>query len=125
MTQAHPMLQPVRLLSLFSYASLFLLLMAWNTLLAPKPHVPIAVSLLLIVGPLLLPLRGVLNRRPVSHVWIAVISLLYFILGVTSMYSHPELRLLALLETSLSILLFFSALYFARWEAQRLNAHNP
>ncbi|HBC56596.1 MAG TPA: DUF2069 domain-containing protein, partial [Gammaproteobacteria bacterium] len=112
MNPPHPFLSVTRVLTLAAYSALFLLLMAWNTVLAPKPNVPTAISLLIIVGPLLLPMRGVLDRKPISHIWLALLALVYFIFGVTSVYSDAELRLLAGAEIFLSVMLFFSALFF-------------
>lgn len=120
MNTPHPLLSVTRVLTLTTYSLLFILLMAWNTVLAPKPNVPVALSLLVIVGPLLLPMKGVLDRKPVSHIWLALLALVYFILGVTSAYSHVALRHLAGAEIIFSVTLFFAALFFARWEAQRI-----
>jgi uncharacterized membrane protein len=103
------------ILALFGYFGLFFLLMSWNTVLAPSSaRIPVALMLLITVTPLLLPLRGFLNRNHRSCAWMAYISLAYFIHGSVETYANANGRFLPSLEIFLSLLLFFGATLFIR-----------
>lgn len=101
--------------ALLSYFALFLLLMAWNTLLMPSSRFPVALVLLVMVTPLLLPLRGFLQGRSKSCAWMAYISLIYFIHGIVESYANPAERLYAACETALALILFFGATFYVRF----------
>lgn len=95
--------------ALGGFFGLFLLLMAWFTVLAPSRHLPTALLLLIGVGPLLLPLKGLLNRNLKSCTWMTYLSLPYFAHGVAETYVNQGERPLALLEILFSLLLCFGA----------------
>lgn len=95
--------------ALCGFLGLFFLQMAWHTLLFPAKDFPVALMLLIVIGPLLAPFRGFLNCRLKSCTWMSYISLPYFIHGVMEAYaSRPELPY-ALLEILFSLLLCFGA----------------
>jgi len=100
---------------LTGYFGLFALLMLWNTVLAPSSSFPVALMLLITVTPLLLPLRGLLNRNPKSCAWMAYISLAYFIHGSVETYVNASGRLYPLLEVMLSLMLFFGTTLYVRF----------
>jgi uncharacterized membrane protein len=96
-------------LALVGYFSLLVLWLFWNTVLAPPQHMPVALALLLSVAPLGLPLRGLLRRQAQAYLLAAVLSLGYFMHGVTeAMVNAPE-RLPAVIEIACSLALFFGA----------------
>jgi len=101
--------------ALIGYFGLFLLLMAWNTFLSPSVYFPISLVLIVMITPLLLPLRGLLNAKPKSCAWAAYVSLLYFIHGSVESFVSTDQRLLALLEVIFSLLLFFGASFYVRF----------
>jgi len=101
--------------ALTGYFGLFGLLMLWNTVLAPSSHFPVAMVLLFVVTPLLVPLKGLLNANLKSCAWAAYISLIYFIHGTGEAYSSADERLLASLEVVFSLLLFFGATFYVRF----------
>ncbi len=111
-----------RWLTLASYFALLGLMMLWQTVLAPPSQVPISIVLLILVGPLLLPLRGLLHGRPYTHAWTCFLVLLYFIHGVVEAYSNPPERLYAGLEIVLSTLLYIGAVLYARYRGRQLKA---
>ncbi|QPK62241.1 DUF2069 domain-containing protein [Methylomonas sp. LL1] len=98
--------------ALAGFFGLFLLLMAWPTLLAPSTKFPTALLLIVGVGPLLLPFKGFLNRNLKSCTWMSYLSLPYFIHGVTEAYANQGQRSLALLEILFSLLLCFGAGFY-------------
>jgi len=103
------------IVALTGYFGLFALLMLWNTVLAPPSRFPVALRLLITVTPLLLPLRGFLDRNPKSCSWMAYISLAYFIHGTIEAYVNTNGRLYPSLEIIFSLMLFFGATLYVRF----------
>jgi len=101
--------------ALAGFFGLFALLMLWNTVLAPSTRFPVALVLLVAVTPLLLPMRGLLDRNPRSCAWAAYVSLIYFIHGSAEAYVNVAERLYASLEIMLSLMLFFGAAFYVRF----------
>jgi uncharacterized membrane protein len=96
-------------IAIAGFFGLFALLMLWHTVLAPSSQFPVALILLITVTPLLLPMRGLLARNLKSCAWAAYLSLFYFVHGSVEAYVNTDERLYALLETLLSLMLFFGA----------------
>jgi uncharacterized membrane protein len=99
-------------IAIFSFFGLFILLMAWNTVLAPSTRFPVALVLLVFITPLLLPFRGLLDGRLKSCTWISYVSLIYIVHGVLEAYANPAERYLAIAEIILSLALCFSAGFY-------------
>nr|MDQ2696651.1 DUF2069 domain-containing protein [Pseudomonadota bacterium] len=95
-----------RWLALASHFALLGLLLAWSVWLAPSPHYPVALTVLVWVCPLLFPLRGLLYGRLYTHIWTSLLALFYFLLGVDDVAGAMAPPLLAWLEVLLSLLLF-------------------
>ena len=95
-------------LGLTGFFSLFLLLMAWPTLLFPDHVMPTALILLISVGPLLLPFRGLLDRNLKSCTWMTYLSLPYFAHGAAETYAS-QIWLYPALESLFSLMLCFGA----------------
>ncbi|MDD5214616.1 MAG: DUF2069 domain-containing protein [Methylococcales bacterium] len=101
-------------LAVSAFLGLFSLLMLWQTVLFPSTRFPVALSLLLSITPLLIPLRGFLNANKKSCSWMAYLSLFYFIHGAIEAYANADERMLAISEVFLSLLLFFGAAFYVR-----------
>lgn len=97
---------------LAGFFGLFILLMAWHTVLSPTTKLPTALLLILTVGPLLLPLMGFLSRNLKSCTWMSYLSLPYFAHGVVETYVNQSERPFALLEILFSLLLCFGAGFY-------------
>jgi uncharacterized membrane protein len=104
-----------RWVALVAYLALLALTLVWHAWLAPSVYFPVSLVVLVMAGPLLLPLRGLLHGRPRSHLWAAFLSLLYFTHGVGEAVANPSQRWPALAETVLSLALFFAATLYVRW----------
>jgi len=102
-------------LALVGFFGLFALLMLWPTVLVPATHFPVALILLVTVTPLLLPMRGLLDKRLTSCAWASYVSLIYFIHGSVEAYSDSVERPYALLEVLLSLSLFFGTAFYVRF----------
>lgn len=92
-------------IGLSGFFGLFILLMLWPTLLMSPERYPVALILLLTVTPLLMPLRGLLQKNLKSCTWMSYLSLIYFIHGTTESYAMPSGYHYALLEVLFSLML--------------------
>jgi len=111
-----------RAATLTGYFGLLILLLAWNAWLAPGATLPVALTLIVMIGPLLFPLRGLLHGKPYTHAWVSMLSLLYFTHGVVEAWADPSDRIYALMEVVFSTLLFGGSMLYARWRARELKA---
>lgn len=111
-------LQLSRWAVLIGYFGLFVLLLLWFTVLVPSVNFPVSLTLLIFVGPLLLPLRGLLYQRSYTHAWTAFLVLIYFTHGVVEAWSNPAERWLAGLEIIFSLLLLCGCVWFIRFAAK-------
>ncbi|SJM91810.1 conserved membrane hypothetical protein [Crenothrix polyspora] len=103
-------------LSLVGFFGLFIWLMAWHTVLAADAaKFPVALMLIITVTPLLLPMRGLLNRNKRSCAWAAYISLAYFIHGAAETYINADQRFYLSLEVLFSLMLFFGTTFYVRF----------
>lgn len=110
-------------LTLVSHFGLFGLWLLWLTWLEPPQQIPIALALILLVGPLLLPMRGLLYGRPYTHAWTSFLALFYFIVGVFEAAGPMARPGLAWLAIAFSLLLFFGTLLYVRsWAQERRSA---
>ena len=101
-------------LTLYCALCLALLTETWWLNPPPGSRLPITAIQLL---PLLLPLHGLLKRRPRSAAWLCFILCFYFISGVLSVSAQPE-AIHGWLIAVTSCLLFSSSLMFIRWQSR-------
>ena len=110
------------LLTLTGYFGTLVILTAWYGWLAPAARLPVALVLIILVTPLLLPLRGLLHGRKYTYAWSCFLALLYFTHGVVEAYSDALTRPLALLEITFSSIWFLSAMAYIK--TARVQADN-
>ncbi len=108
--------------ALTGWFGLFFLLLLWFGWLERPESVPVSFVLVIAVGPLLFPLRGLLHGRPYTFAWTSFLSLAYFTHGVVEAWASPAERGLALLEVGFSLALFTGAVLFARYRSRELRA---
>lgn len=115
-------LRLARISALLGYFGLFILLMAWIIWLKPEAttRLPTSLSLLLLVGPLMFPLRGLLDGRPYTHAWVSFLALFYLFLGISDALSGTAQPLLTALEILFSSLLYLGAMFYARLRGKQL-----
>jgi uncharacterized membrane protein len=101
-------------LTLLGYFGLFALLMAWIGWLSPPETVPRSIALLIAVGPLLFPLRGLLHGRTYTHAWSSFLALFYFAYGTAEAFSGSPVQALATAAALFALLWFVSAILFVR-----------
>ncbi len=100
--------------ALTGYLGLFGVLLLWFSWLEPPTRMPVSLILILLVGPLLLPLRGLLHGRLYTHAWASFLALFYFSAGVFSAAGPMARPWLAWLEIGFSVLWFTGAILFVR-----------
>jgi len=108
-----------RALSLGAYLGLIALGMLWAIQLGGLPREQISITLLVLVLPLLLPLRGILHARHKSLVWgmlAALIPLLHG--GVTAWAESGPKAAWGGLELFLAVAYIVSGSFFIRWKAR-------
>lgn len=102
-----------RTATLTGYFGLVALLLAWQLWLSP-PQLPLALVLSALLGPLLLPIRGLLRGKAKSHFWASLLALLYALHGIGEVAASATDRPLALMEIVLALCLFGGALSYVR-----------
>ena len=100
--------------ALVGYFGLFALMLLWFAWLEPSKGFPVSLVLVLLVGPLLPPLRGLLYGRPYTCAWSSFLALFYFSAGVFSAAGPMRRPWLAWLEIAFSLLLFWGAVLYVR-----------
>ena len=108
-----------RIVALMGYFGLFSLLLLWFAWLEPPVRIPIALVLILLVGPLLFPLRGLLYGQFYTHAWTTFLALFYFMTGAFHAAGPMRLPWLAWLGMGFSTMLFVGAICYVRTGVQR------
>ena len=101
----------LKLISLLSWAILITLQMALPWMMQPEG----SLWLLLLVLPLLIPLKGLLSNQRYTYKWIGFLTLLYFCIGISELVSNPQLRSYGVGTSVASVLLFLASIYYARY----------
>ncbi|WKE66880.1 DUF2069 domain-containing protein [Gallaecimonas kandeliae] len=111
----------MRHLALAGYLGLLLYVPLWQLWLAPHPGLSTGFVLAFGLGPLLLPLKGMLKGNPYTYAWANFILMLYLAHGLTLLWTNPEERLLAAMELLLVALMFIGSVFYARWRGKELD----
>ncbi len=102
--------------TLVGYFGLLLLLLNWFIWISPPERLPRSLLIILLVLPLLIPLRGILHATRRSHQWMSFLSLFYFMVGVDVWYNNPpDQQWLGALCTLFSLVLFGGTIHYAKY----------
>lgn len=101
------------------------LLTTWYGWLAPSQWFPRTLVLMVLVAPMLLPLRGLLHGKPYTYAWSGFLALVYFTHGVVEAYSNTAVRPYALMEMLFCGLWFGGAILYVRQTRGTANANGP
>ncbi|GGA82172.1 membrane protein [Neiella marina] len=107
-------------LSKVGYFGLYALIVLWQGVLSPHPHVSSLWLTVLWLVPLLFPLRGIIANNPYTHAWSTFIALLYLMHGCVQIYVEPAERWLAFIEIVLVSCWLVGSILFARWRGKQL-----
>ena len=98
-------------LTLTGYFGTFSVLLTWYAWLSPQP---VAMVLLVLGLPLLLPLRGLLHGRIYTVKWSLFLATGYFAHAVVEAWSSPAARVFALTELACTVIWFVAGIAFVR-----------
>ena len=79
-----------RVMTIMGLLGLIALIIIWNGWLSPVQKIPKALEMIILVGPLLFFVRGVLHGNYNTHVKIAFPGIIYFVLGVWYAFTPKE-----------------------------------
>lgn len=109
-----------RWLALVSYLGLILYLFAhivFNESVTPRP-----IRLIVVVGPLLIPLLGILRASPRAHLWASLLALTYGMIGFSDLLTvtpdSPLDPVRAATQTLLATVFFVAAMVYTRGVAR-------
>lgn len=107
-----------RFISLGSYLGLITLCMLWAITLGELPRNQISITLLLLVLPLIIPLRGILHARHKSLVWGMLVALVPILHGGVTLWAEnwPKAAWGGL-ELLLAVSYIVLGSFFIRWRA--------
>lgn len=107
--------------TLIGYFGLLSFIPIWHLIVKPLPPEFMSVTLLVQIGPLMFPLKGILHGKVYTHAWAMYLALFYFIIGVW--YAGDEsTRTFGLIFSLLSILFFLGTMFYTRYQGMANNA---
>ncbi len=113
-------IQLSRTLTLTGYFGLLSFIPLWYLVLQPIEAKFVSMTLLLQVGPLLFPLRGILHGRVYTHAWAMYLALFYFIIGIWYA-GDSSTRLFGIIFSLLSVLFFLGSMLYTRFQGKAEN----
>jgi uncharacterized membrane protein len=81
--------------------------------------------MLVITLPLLLPLKGFFLDVLYTYRWTGFLTLFYFCVGISELFSNPKLSTYALFTSTFSTFLFLASIYYARYLAMIKQQNQP
>ena len=75
-------LRIANVIALLGYFGLIIGIYVWHMWINKTPDYAISAMLLIQLGPLLFPLRGLLNGKVYTHAWSMYLAIFYFVVGV-------------------------------------------
>lgn len=115
-TPAHnPKLARARLATLISYAITLLLTFNWLTWYSPPQDVPRSLLLLIMVVPLVLPIRGFLQGSAMATIGMALVAMWLFIAGLDIALYVQSWKALGWLLVCCSTGLFVTCYFYLRY----------
>ena len=104
-----------RQISLISYAATLLLTFNWISWYSPPQDVPRALILLILVVPLVLPVRGFLHGRAMSYIAVAMVAMWLFAAGLDIAFYEQNWSALGWALVVCSVVLFISCYFYLRY----------
>ena len=108
-----------RWLTLLGYFSLLFGLFAWHLLIEPPAKHLISIIIFFQLGPLMLPLFGLLNGKLYTHAWSMYLAIFYFVIGVWYA-GHDEDLMIGLYVTFTSLVFFTGTVIYTRYMGKQL-----
>lgn len=108
-----------RWMTLIGYFSLLFGLFAWHLLIEPSAKHLISIIIFFQLGPLMLPLFGLLNGKVYTHAWSMYMAIFYFVIGVWYAGSSEDL-MIGLYVIITSLVFFTGTVLYTRYMGKRL-----
>jgi len=104
-----------RLSTLIGYFGLLAFIPTWHLLVEPLAAEFMSITLLVQIGPLMFPLRGILHGKVYTHAWAMYLALFYFVIGIW--YAGDEsTRNFGIIFSLLSVLFFTGTMLYTRYQ---------
>ena len=111
----------LRRIALISYVALFILIFGWYSVLVTDPVFPRSISMIILLGPLIFPIRGILYGKAYTHAWAGLLMVIYICHGVVLAVGDSAIeRSVGWIETLLALSFVLSSAFYAKHEGQRL-----
>ncbi|MDH5485273.1 MAG: DUF2069 domain-containing protein [Gammaproteobacteria bacterium] len=112
-----------RWLTLAGYFGLMALIFYRHLVSGQTAPEQISVLLLIQLGPLMFPLRGLLHGKLYTHAWSMYLALFYFVIGIW--YAGAEhTRTFGIMFSSLSLVFFTGTVFYTRFRAKQEKQNN-
>lgn len=108
-------LKVARIASLCSYAATLLLTFNWLSWYSPPEDVPRALLLLILVVPLVVPVRGFIHGRAMSYVAVAFVAMWLFAAGLDIAFYEQTWTELGWALVACSVALFVACYFYLRY----------
>ena len=112
-----------RILTLLGYFSLLIGLFTWHLLIEPPAKHLISIIILLQLGPLMFPLRGLLHGKLYTHAWSMYLAIFYFVVGVWYAGSSEDL-MIGLFVIFTSLVFFLGTVIYTRYMGKQQKVEN-
>ena len=104
-----------RTVTLLGYFGLLVFIPVWHILITPLAAKFMSITLLVQMGPLMFPLRGLLHGKLYTHAWSMYLALFYFVIGIW--YAGDiSTRNFGIIFSFLSVLFFTGTVLFTRFQ---------
>lgn len=107
-------------IALTGYFSLLIFMPLWLIVLNPSDGLSPWLSVMMFVGPLLFPMKGLIQGNPYTYAWANFIVMLYFLHSLTTLWVSEDDLIWATLELTFTSMMFFGGTYYAKYRGQEL-----
>jgi uncharacterized membrane protein len=110
-----------RWLTLTGYFSLMTGLFAWHLVLDPPARHLISIIIFFQLGPLMIPLFGLLKEKLYTHAWSMYLAIFYFVIGVWYAGKDEDL-MIGLFVIVTSLVFFTGCVIYTRFMGKQMKA---
>ena len=105
-------------MALTGYFGLVIGIYVWHMWIKQTPDHAMSIMLIIQLGPLMFPLRGLLAGRIYTHAWSMYLAICYFVLGVWYAGADEDMWF-GMYVIASSMLFFAGTLFFTRYASRR------
>jgi uncharacterized membrane protein len=101
-------------ITLLGYFGLIVGIYVWHMWINKTPDYAISIMLIVQLGPLMFPLRGLLNGKTYTHAWSMYLAIFYFVVGVWYAGADAQMRF-GMYIVACSLIFFTGTLLYTRY----------